>query len=74
MGCLVSDDPITAADFAALGVVLPLRVDPAYPGTIVDANDCDVCVVDHNGERSDADVAAIVDLILGAVNFTEFSA
>lgn len=62
------------AVFASLGVTLPVRVDPSFPGSIVDADDRDVLVVDHNAERHDDEVAALAALIVRCVNAAEFSA
>ncbi|WP_242149541.1 hypothetical protein [Sphingomonas sp. BAUL-RG-20F-R05-02] len=57
-----------AETLAALGITLPLRADPAYPGTIVDADNRDVCVVDYNGECSNEKAEQIAALLLALIN------
>jgi hypothetical protein len=59
---------MNGADFATQGVALPLRHDLTYIGTIIDAHNRDVFVVDQNGEKSDAEVTALADLLATAVN------
>ncbi|OWV67907.1 hypothetical protein ATY76_13335 [Rhizobium sp. R339] len=57
-----------AAAFAALKIRMPLRHDTSCCGTIVDADGNMVCVVDMHGERPDAEVADIAELLLLAIN------
>ncbi|WP_192252021.1 hypothetical protein [Mesorhizobium silamurunense] len=47
---------------------LPLRASATEVGSIVDADDVEVCVVDAHRDRPDDEVSAIVDLIVNAVN------
>lgn len=47
---------------------LPLRRSETCVGTALDADGVDVFTVDVNGERSDDEVAAIVSMIIAAVN------
>lgn len=64
--------PVTAADFAALGVTLPLT--NAGDGEITDLRDQVVIQVDPHCMLMDDLVAQIADLIVCTVNATEFSA
>lgn len=64
--------PVTAADFSAIGVTLPLT--NAGDGEIIDLRDQVVIQVDPHCALPDDLVAQIVDLIVRTINATEFSA
>lgn len=56
---------------AALGhlkIRLPLRHDATHCGTLVDADGNMVCVIDIHGERPDAEVRDIAELLMLAIN------
>lgn len=50
------------------GVLLPLRADAEHIGSIVDADDNEILVVDQHRDRGDAAVAMIAELIVTSVN------
>jgi hypothetical protein len=60
---------LTAAAFAEVGLVLPLRYEG--DGTLVDANGTVACQIDPNCEMEDARCEQIAGLIIMAVNFFE---
>lgn len=49
-------------------IALPVRADPDEIGSIVDANDVEVCIVDQHRERDDLSVTAICAMIVDAIN------
>jgi hypothetical protein len=57
-----------AADLAALGVALPLTWSDSEPGAILDAAGNEICTVDVNRARPDAEAEALAAWIVCAVN------
>lgn len=49
-------------------IQLPVRHDTEYPGTIVDLHDRELLVIDPDNDRPDAEVTAIADAIVAAMN------
>jgi hypothetical protein len=66
--------PIAAASsrfavaLTGLDIRLPIRHDTTHCGTLVDADGKMVCVVDMHGERPDAEVTDIAELLMLAIN------
>lgn len=59
--------PFSAA-LAELGVRLPLRLCDEESGSVLDADDMEVFVVDANRDLSDESATAIADLLVEAIN------
>lgn len=59
---------VYANELRKLGVRVPLSLCGEHTGFVIDADGCEVLVVDANGERPDEVVAAIAALIAEAVN------
>lgn len=65
------DAPDAAAfidELLDLGIMLPLHACDVHIGSVVDAEGEEIFVVDPNGERTDEESAAIVALLVSAVN------
>jgi hypothetical protein len=60
-----------AAAMGRLGAALPLKLDPAFPGSVVDQNDRPLLQIDVNAEfLSDAEADQLAALVVVAINGT----
>ena len=67
MSAMIAD--VFAATMGGLGVALPLKVDPDFPGSVVDQNDTPILQIDVNAEvLPDSDADQIAALVVVAVN------
>ena len=69
---LRTDNPAAVAAFVAAceaaEVSLPVEPCPAEPAVVLDVRGRQVCVVDPNNDRTDAEAAEIAEMIVCAIN------